>query len=235
MTSLSPIYGGLRLAPKPAMKPSTWRGLFALRRGYPDCWAWLYASEQIGGWLTRDESVALFRLARDRTPRENPVVVELGSFKGKSSIMLAGGLCGKRAPLLYCVDVFGPSNDPSYETWLKPAAKDNPVPLHEQFRHNTNICGVSNFVTPVLGYSWDVAKTWTQPVHMLFIDANHDYEAVVRDIESWSPFLVPGGIICFHDVDDNWPGTKKAFEERIVAPHYGRSSKVDSLAWSVKL
>jgi len=206
-----------------------------MRQRFPDCWAWLYASEQIGGWLTRDESAALFRLARDKTPYRNPVVVELGSFKGKSSVMLAGGLCCKHAPRLYCVDVFGPSSDPSYDSWLKAAVECDPVPVAEQFRHNTRVCGVGGFVTAVKGYSWDVARTWTQPINMLFIDANHEYEAVVRDVESWSPFLVRGGVILFHDVNDNWPGTKRAFEERIVGPKYSAANQVDSLAWSVKL
>jgi len=235
MTSLSPMCGGLRLSPQRALRPGTWRALFGMRQQYPDCWAWLYASEQIGGWLTRDEGATLFRLARDRTPRRNPVVVELGSFKGRSSVMLAGGLCGKHAPRLYCVDVFGPSSDPSYDTWLKPAVEGDPVPVDEQFRHNTRVCGVGGVVTPVQGYSWDVAKTWSEPINMLFIDANHEYEAVVRDIETWAPFLVQGGVILFHDVNDNWPGTKRAFEERIIGPQYSDTSKVDSLAWSVKL
>lgn len=37
------------------------------------------------------------------------------------------------------------------------------------------------------------------PVHMLFVDGDHSYEAVKADITGWSPKIVPDGVIAFHD------------------------------------
>jgi hypothetical protein len=52
-------------------------------------------SDNIQGFLSAAEGNALYCLARDFTPQENVVVVELGSWKGKSSVMIAGGLLAK--------------------------------------------------------------------------------------------------------------------------------------------
>lgn len=56
-----------------------------------------------------------------------------------------------------------------------------------------------------LGAHWiegDSTKIWKQfigPIHLLFIDGDHHYETVKRDIEGWTPKVVIGGIVIFHD------------------------------------
>jgi hypothetical protein len=67
-------------------------------------WRWIKLSHQIQGWLTDAEAAELFHLAKYLTPANAPVVVELGSWQGKSSVVLAGGLFGKRDANLYCID-----------------------------------------------------------------------------------------------------------------------------------
>lgn len=37
------------------------------------------------------------------------------------------------------------------------------------------------------------------PIDLLFIDGDHHYEVVKADIANWSPKIVPGGVISFHD------------------------------------
>lgn len=41
--------------------------------------------------------------------------------------------------------------------------------------------------------------TWGLPVHLLFVDGDHKYESVRADIENWVEYVVPGGIVAFHD------------------------------------
>jgi len=48
---------------------------------------------------------------------------------------------------------------------------------------------------------------------LVFIDANHQYLNVQRDILSWMPKIREGGIICGHDYGDRWPGVIKAVDE----------------------
>lgn len=40
---------------------------------------------------------------------------------------------------------------------------------------------------------------WDKPIDLLWIDGNHTDEYVKNDIERFSPFVKPGGIICGHD------------------------------------
>lgn len=51
------------------------------------------------------------------------------------------------------------------------------------------------------GDSQDVAKIWTKPISLLFIDGDHSYEGVKKDTLSWEPLVKKGGTIIFHDID----------------------------------
>lgn len=55
---------------------------------------------------------------------------------------------------------------------------------------------------------------------LVFIDADHSYAAVKRDIELWLPKVKPGGILAGHDYDntekygDRFKGVDRAVKER---------------------
>jgi SAM-dependent methyltransferase len=48
---------------------------------------------------------------------------------------------------------------------------------------------------------------------LVFIDAEHDYDNVKRDILAWYPLVKEGGIICGHDYASREPGVVKAVNE----------------------
>lgn len=50
--------------------------------------------------------------------------------------------------------------------------------------------------------------TITQPVEMVFLDGEHTFEAVTRDILAWRPLCTK--LLCGHD--RNYPGVKQARE-----------------------
>jgi len=51
-----------------------------------------------------------------------------------------------------------------------------------------------------------------EPIDMLFIDADHNYESVKKDFIKFEKKLLPGGVVMFHDT---WPIT-----EMHESPHY---------------
>jgi len=51
----------------------------------------------------------------------------------------------------------------------------------------------------IKGSSCKVADSVQAPVHLLFIDGDHHYEAVKCDISAWVPKVPPGGIVVIHD------------------------------------
>jgi predicted O-methyltransferase YrrM len=57
----------------------------------------------------------------------------------------------------------------------------------------------SGSVIQVLGPSQIVGKKWNVPYDLIFIDGDHRYEYVKKDIELWLPMAKPGAYILFHD------------------------------------
>jgi predicted O-methyltransferase YrrM len=57
---------------------------------------------------------------------------------------------------------------------------------------------------------------------LVFIDANHNYEYVKKDIAKYTPKLTPNGLLTGHDID--YPGVNRAVNEMIkdfdVAPNF---------------
>ncbi len=56
------------------------------------------------------------------------------------------------------------------------------------------------------------------PLDFVYIDANHTYDAVYRDIRNYHELIKPGGLLCGHDyhnklVNGNQLGVKRAVDE----------------------
>lgn len=154
---------------------------------------------EIPGWLTESEAVTLYDLARS-LPDTHPVVVEIGSWVGRSSLVLAKGIRAKSSPVLYCIDPFDVDelrSDRGF--YLTEASKLGTAPK-EHFVMNMKTNGVYDLVRLLVGYSTDFATVFAEKIDLLFIDGDHQYEAVLRDYQDWCPLLKAGGVMAFHDV-----------------------------------
>lgn len=49
---------------------------------------------------------------------------------------------------------------------------------------------------------------------MIFIDAQHEYEAVLADAIEWTAHLAPRGLLLLHDYC-GWPGPTRAAHEMV--------------------
>jgi predicted O-methyltransferase YrrM len=175
---------------------------FVKRRGLK--YRSIFPYEGIPGWLTEDEAITLYELARG-LPSKAPVAVEIGSWQGKSSLVLAKGLKGKTRPVLYCIDPFNGDAGASDRVIYSRALSTMNKSLKDAFVDNMKRHGVLDVVQPLEGYSFDFAAGFRQQIDLLFIDGAHEYDAVLQDYEQWSPLVRPGGTIAFHDVvmEDN--------------------------------
>jgi predicted O-methyltransferase YrrM len=117
-------------------------------------------------------------------------VVEIGSYLGRSTAVLAHAVAqAERAP---AVAVDPHTGD------LTVAGR--PEDTHERFLQNMRAAGISPHVHPIHATSVAAAAAWTgEPVELLFVDGLHTHEAVVADVESWSPFLTAGACVVFDD------------------------------------
>jgi predicted O-methyltransferase YrrM len=180
---------------------------------------------QIPGLLYGDEDKWLFRTARSLPDSAN--LVEVGSYKGRSTCCLAFGCQGSKKRV-FAVDSFN-GNEWDF----------NERGFFQEFWQNIERCSLSQYVEAVVGLSSEVAKTWNKPIHFLFIDGSHRYEDVLVDFAGFSPHVVAGGIVAFHDVNEYWPGVLKAWHETIKHQlrdtgvcgciNYGRKPKTSAL------
>jgi MMP 1-O-methyltransferase len=205
-----------------------------LRLGFRESWPWIGLSDRIQGWLMPAEAHELFRLAKYHTPLQNARVVELGSWKGKSSLMLAAGLRDKTDARLFCIDPFSPATTDEEGKLVDEREPGDSRSRIQIFEQNLNDAGLRAIVEPVCGFSYDVAMEWQAPIDLLFIDAHHSYEAVIRDYTTWAAFVKPGGVVALHDANGMWPGPTRVVEEKLIHPDYGLVHRVKTLAWAIR-
>lgn len=58
---------------------------------------------------------------------------------------------------------------------------------------------VEETVEPLVKTSEKAARQWKDEIGLLWIDGAHEYDYVKSDFESWSSYLVKGGVVAFHD------------------------------------
>jgi MMP 1-O-methyltransferase len=132
----------------------------------------------VPGWLTDEEGEALYDLARACTGRG--VIVEIGSWKGKSTICLGrGSLVGASVPV-YAID---PHADYRFG----------------DFKANVERAGIRDLVRPISSLSQSAANDFDEPIELLFVDGSHEYDLVLEDFEKWVPKVIDGGWVAFHD------------------------------------
>ena len=181
--------------------------------------------EGIGGWLTPREGRLLYELARRCTGRG--VIVEIGSWKGKSTIWLASGSRGGAGAPVYAIDPHTAESDN--------LATQSAVPTFAEFTDNIQRAGIADLVVPLVTTSANAAREFQRPVELIFIDGAHDYASVALDFDLWFPRVVDGGTIAFHDTVA-WDGPRRLVAERVFRGRWARRARfVDSTTVAEKV
>lgn len=172
--------------------------------------------EDIEGWLLLCEAVELFDLA-NRIDSVNPVICEIGSWKGKSAYVFASALKDKEG-ILFAIDPFTGEGDGASEETYKADINKLDVPLKNNFRQTMNKYNLMKYIK-ILPFRSEEARSKFNydKIDLLFIDGNHEYEFVKKDYDLWSPLLISGGSIILHDVKARHvTGPKLVFQECIA-------------------
>lgn len=61
--------------------------------------------------------------------------------------------------------------------------------------------------------SKDAVNFIHEPLDLVYLDGNHEYESVKEDIAIWLPKIKPGGVIAGHDFNTLCPGVIQAVQE----------------------
>jgi predicted O-methyltransferase YrrM len=181
--------------------------------------------EGIGGWLTPREGRLLYDLARRCTGRG--VIVEIGSWKGKSTIWMASGSRRGAGVKVHAIDPHTAESDN--------LATQSAGPTLEEFTRNIRSAGLDDLVVPLVTTSAEAAAHFSHPVELIFIDGAHDYANVALDLDLWFSKVVDGGTIAFHDTVA-WEGPRRLVAERVFRGRWARGARfVDSTTVAEKV
>ena len=185
--------------------------------------AWNQASSA-EGYIGDREFRALCMLAAAAPP--GGVSVEIGSFKGKSTIGVASIVSSFNLGQVVSID---PHNAPS-ET--DPDLTESGTSF-DDFEANLKRAGVRDLVEAHRRPSYEVAVGWNHPIRLLWIDGDHTYQGAKLDFDLFKPFLIDGAIVAIHDTLHEFEGPIRVFvEDMLRSDDFGPASLLHTIGWA---
>lgn len=143
------------------------------------------------GWFF-EEDIKAYRFLVEKVP-DNGTIIELGTWKGRSLCSIADIIKRKNLKV-YAVDTFeGTSNEGDAHQETKE------IDLQQTFKDNVKKFGLNPTIFAMTTNEASKQIPNTTKFDLIFIDADHSFEAVTQDIENWVPKCK--GIIAGHDFE----------------------------------
>ena len=180
-----------------------------MRAADPKATDYLGLVASVEGWLYDEEVELLYRLASEV---RSGAIVEIGSYRGKSTVTLALGSRDHHRVPVYAID--------PHETFTGVMGYKFEPADRTEFLRNLVRCEVSEIVRVVNLPSTAAAAGWNQPVGLLWIDGDHRYASVKQDLECWERHVAPGARVALHDSTDPTLGPRQAIREAIEAGRF---------------
>jgi predicted O-methyltransferase YrrM len=179
----------------------------------------LAAVADVGGWMTDDQARRLWDRARAVPPGGQ--IVEIGSFQGRSMVVLASAAADGVA--IVAIDPHGgtdrgPEEIAGYEA---EGEEDNRL-----FHANLRRAGVADRVRHLRAYSDAALADVSGPIDLLYIDGAHRFGPARADIRSWGRRVPEGGTMLIHDCYSSVGVTLAVLVELFLHPRFryvGRS------------
>jgi predicted O-methyltransferase YrrM len=129
--------------------------------------------------------------------------LEIGCYKGCSTIFLAKACLKKGIRKIYAVDLF--TGTPSWK---------QDIDTQKSTKQRLKSYGLEEAVTLIRGDSR--TQAWDRAIDVLHLDGDHTYEAILGDLRKYVAFLTPGGIVIVDDYDSDHAELKKAVHETLI-------------------
>ena len=163
-----------------------------------------FALPDLDGMQTERRLRFLYESVTRNARRTSGRALEIGCYKGSSTVVLAKACLALGIDRVRAVDLFTgtPSWGQTFDTFA-------------DAKKRLTSYGLGAAVELVRGDSRTIP--WTESFDVLHIDGDHAYEGVAGDIRRFAPLLEPGGIIVFDDYDLAHPGVVRAVDEFLAA------------------
>jgi predicted O-methyltransferase YrrM len=146
----------------------------------------------VEGWLHPSQARCLWDLGSTVGP--GGTIVEIGSYQGKSTVMLAAA--SDPEATVYAIDPHA-GNDRAPGEWEGSA--DDGQSDHDIFIANLESHGVRNKVEHVREFSQDAHPLVPGTFDVLYVDGAHGYKPACSDIDGWGSRVNEGGLMAIHD------------------------------------
>ena len=175
-------------------------------------------AKTVGGYLTAREVKFLAFLAA--CPTAEGDILEIGTFKGKSTVVLAKAGQVSGTSRVVTVDPFVLAGDGGPDAALA------------HVRANLERHGVTDVVECHQARATDLARTWCRKIRLLWIDGDHSYAAAESDFRLFAPFLSAGAMVAIHDVLNAFDGPIRVFaEDVLLSGDFGPAGLCGSIGW----
>lgn len=161
----------------------------ATKRRFADV---LASVAHVEGWMTPAQARWLWD--RASVLRPPATIVEIGSYRGRSAIILASAAAEGVA--IVAIDPHGGNDRGPQQIRAIPedGQQDN-----EAFHANLEAAGVAGQVRHVRRPSQEALDAVEGPVDLLYIDGAHRYAPARDDIRRWGDRVADGGTLLIHD------------------------------------
>ncbi len=171
--------------------------------------------------------------------KDGDILVEVGSFLGKSAAYMAQRIKESGKDLLFLVVDSWDKGE--YAKWWIDVCQNPPAPwpveelygkpLENAFWYCMESVG-NPYQKALAMSSVDAARNFKDSsVGFVFIDADHRYESVSADIKAWMPKVKKGGILAGHDYRTrSWPDVTRAVDEE-----FGPTVEHRNNSWLVRM
>lgn len=184
--------------------------------------AWELAGA-VDGWLSVDQAEALYEAAR--TCPANGRIVEIGSYRGRSTIVLA--LAAPPNAEVIAIDPHaGTDRGPREIAGFEEAADED----HARFTANLDAAGVATRVRHLRTFSTEALADVGGGIDVLFVDGAHRYRMARTDIRDWGARVAPGGVMLVHDAFSSIGVTRAILRELLWSRRFSYEGRVRSLA-----
>jgi predicted O-methyltransferase YrrM len=177
----------------------------------------------VEGWLSEDQAARLFE--RALTVPAGGTILEIGSFRGRSTIVLARA-AGDEVTVV-AVDPHAGSDRGPQEIVGRP---DTGEADHLAFMANLRRAGVADRVRHVRRASADALGEVDGALDLLYVDGAHRYHPARGDLHAWGRRVRPGGTMLVHDAFSSIGVTLAILRELAFGGHFTYVGRTASLA-----
>lgn len=182
---------------------------------------------KIPGMIAEIEGEFLYSLA---CRCSKGIIVEIGSNAGRSTACLARGSKAGGKSKVISVDPHnggGATPDPTWYDMGQDGTPDSKYYINQgaslsEFQKRMIDLDLTDIVIPVVNYSELAYIDYIhkhiyesiQSIELLFIDGDHRYAYVKKDLELWGKHLINGGHVIMHD--SSYVGVRRVINEMIT-------------------